>query len=82
MTHAVFQVSYSKTRYGPGVTREIGQDVDTLGAKNVLLVTDKNVGKLPAMKQVLESFANNNINYTVYDDVRVEPTSDRSVNIY
>ena len=70
-------MAYSKTRFGSGVTREIGQDMDALGSKNVLIITDKTVGKLPAMTQVLESFSNNNITYTVFDDVRVEPTSDR-----
>ena len=34
----------SSIRYGDGVTKEVGWDVINLGIKNLVVVTDKNVG--------------------------------------
>lgn len=69
----------SNIRYGPGVTSEVGQDVAALGAKKVLVVTDKTVGQLPSMRMVLDSLTKNGINFSIFDDVRVEPTDQRWV---
>lgn len=70
----VFEVKSTTLRYGLGVTREVGQDMVNMNAKNVCLVTDPNIVNLPPMKATLDSFAKNGINYKVYDQVRVEPT--------
>ena len=48
-----------------------------MGARNVCLMTDKNLSVLPPVKAVLESMAQNGVNYKVYDQVRVEPTDTR-----
>lgn len=53
------------------------QDLQNLGARNVCLMTDKNLSVLPPMKAVLESLASNGVQYKVYDGVRVEPTDTR-----
>lgn len=53
------------------------QDLQNLGARNVCLMTDKNLSVLPPMKAVLESLAANGVQYKVYDGVRVEPTDAR-----
>ena len=67
----------SNIRYGPGVTQEIGMDLANMNVKHVGVYTDKNLIELPAMKVVLDSLHNSNINYKVFDDVRVEPTDQR-----
>ena len=67
----------SNIRYGPGVTQEIGMDLENMNVKHVGVYTDKNLIELPAMKVVLDSLHKSNINYTVFDDVRVEPTDQR-----
>ena len=67
----------SNIRYGPGVTQEIGQDMEGMGAKNVLVFTDKTIAKLPPLAQVLDSLTKNKVNYSVFDDVRIEPTDVR-----
>jgi len=67
----------SNIRYGPGVTQEIGLDLVNLKSQKVLVVTDKNILKLPIMKTVEESLDLNKINYEIYSDVRVEPTDER-----
>lgn len=44
-----------------------------MGSKKVVVVTDSNVTKLDAMKQVQEGLEREGIDYVVYDKVRVEP---------
>lgn len=53
------------------------QDLQNLRARNVCLMTDKNLSLLPPVKAVLESLAKNGVKYKVYDNVRVEPTDTR-----
>uniref|UniRef100_A0A1I8F9Z4 Fe-ADH domain-containing protein n=1 Tax=Macrostomum lignano TaxID=282301 RepID=A0A1I8F9Z4_9PLAT len=50
-TEYAFEMAVSTVRYGPGVTREIGQDVVNLGAKRVLVFTDNNLAELPPFKK-------------------------------
>lgn len=64
----------SNIRYGEGVTREIGMDLQNMGAHNVCLMTDNNLSQLYPVEAVLESLVQNGVNYKVYDNVRVEPT--------
>ncbi|TEA24951.1 hypothetical protein DBR06_SOUSAS18410010 [Sousa chinensis] len=67
-------MAVSNIRYGAGVTKE---DLQNMGAKNVCLMTDKNLSQLPPVQTVMDSLVKNGINFKVYDNVRVEPT-DRS----
>lgn len=60
-----------------GVSPVLLQDLQNLGARNVCLMTDKNLSVLPPVKAVLESLAKNGVKYKVYDNVRVEPTDTR-----
>ena len=48
-------------------------DFKNMGAKRVCVVTDGNVSKLDAMKQVVEGLTREGIEFTVYDKCRVEP---------
>ncbi|XP_077363128.1 hydroxyacid-oxoacid transhydrogenase, mitochondrial isoform X4 [Festucalex cinctus] len=61
-------------RFGEGVSREIGMDLRNLGARNVCVMTDGNLSRLPPVAAVLESLAQSGVPYTTYDGVRVEPT--------
>ena len=40
-------------------------------------MTDKNLAKLPVMQTVLDSMTKNNVNFEVFDNVRIEPTDKR-----
>jgi len=73
-TDYAFEMACSNIRYGPGVTQEVGMDMDSLGAKKVGVFTDTNLVNLPPVKQVLDSLVKNKVNYVLYDKVRVEPT--------
>lgn len=53
------------------------QDFQNIGAKNVCIMTDANVSKISAFQIVLDSMHRHDVNYKVYDNVRVEPTDTR-----
>jgi hydroxyacid-oxoacid transhydrogenase len=76
LKETAFEMAVSSVRFGAGVTREAGMDLADLGARNVLVVTDRIVGKLRPALAVLESLDENKISYSLYDRVRVEPTSE------
>ncbi|XP_012578268.1 PREDICTED: hydroxyacid-oxoacid transhydrogenase, mitochondrial isoform X2 [Condylura cristata] len=76
-TDYAFEMAVSNIRYGTGVTKEVGMDLGNMGAKNVCLMTDKNLSQLPPVQTVMDSLVKNGIHFKVYDNVRVEPT-DRS----
>jgi hydroxyacid-oxoacid transhydrogenase len=48
-------------------------DFSNMGANRVCVVTDKNVARLDAMKQVVEGLTTEGIAFTVFDQSRVEP---------
>lgn len=68
-----FEMAASSIRFGPGCTKEVGMDFTNLGAKKVMVVTDKTVRQLDAMKQVVEGLDREGIKYEIYDKTRVEP---------
>ena len=69
-----FTMDTSSIKYGPGVTREIGNDMAALGAKRVMVVTDPRVAKLEPVAVVLDALRNEGIDAVLYDRTRVEPT--------
>ncbi len=48
-------------------------DFRNMGSKRVCVVTDVNVGRLDAMKQVIEGLTREGVEFTVFDQTRVEP---------
>lgn len=71
-----FEMAVSSIRFGPGVTREVGMDLADLGARNVLVLTDPVLAKLPPVATVMQSLEDNGVSATLYDRVRVEPTDE------
>eukprot|EP01132_Coremiostelium_polycephalum_P006060 gene6060-7549_t len=71
-----FDMLSSNIRFGKGVTREVGADLNNYGVKEVVIFTDHNLVALadsPVLK-VCESLKHFNINFSVYDKVAIEPT--------
>ena len=69
-----FTMDTSSIKYGVGVTREIGFDMQQLGAKRVLVVTDPNVAKLEPVGITVQSLREAGLDVVVFDQTRVEPT--------
>ncbi len=66
----------SHIRYGVNVTREVGAELSDSGAKNVLVVTDKRLAALPPLAAVRDSLDREDLTYSVFDGVRIEPTDE------
>jgi hydroxyacid-oxoacid transhydrogenase len=64
----------SSVRYGQGVTREVGMDLADLNVGRVLVVTDPKLKHSDTLGAVAESLKDNNIDYDLFDHVRIEPT--------
>lgn len=69
-----FTMDTSSIKYGPGVTREIGNDMAALGVKRVMVVTDPRVAKLEPVAVVLAALRAESIDAVLYDRTCVEPT--------
>jgi hydroxyacid-oxoacid transhydrogenase len=69
-----FQMDTSAIKYGPGATREIGSDLQRLGARRVMVVTDPVLANLPPVETVMTALKAAGIDAVLYDRVRVEPT--------
>ncbi|KAL9000739.1 MAG: hypothetical protein Q9169_000775 [Polycauliona sp. 2 TL-2023] len=68
-----FEMAASSIRFGPGCTKEVGMDFKNMGAKKVCVVTDTNVAKLDAMKQVVHALNQEGVDFNVYERTMVEP---------
>jgi hydroxyacid-oxoacid transhydrogenase len=71
-----FEMAAAAIRFGVGVTREVGGDLADLGVRNVLVVTDPIMARLPPVQTVLESLAAEGLRFVLFDRVRVEPTDE------
>ena len=69
-----FEMSMSNIRFGSGATREVGMDLADLGAKRVMVLSDPNLAESPPVESALESLSRENVEFSLFDAVRVEPT--------
>ena len=71
-----FQLAASNLRFGPHTTREVGHDLQDVGAKRVLLVIDPALVDLPVGQTVLETLQAAKLAFEQFDRVSVEPTDE------
>jgi hydroxyacid-oxoacid transhydrogenase len=71
-----FEMATSSVRFGTGVTREVGADLQALGVRRALVITDPSVSRLAPMQTVRSSLETAGIAFEVFDRVRVEPTDE------
>lgn len=69
-----FTMAASNIKYGPGVTREIGWDVQQLAAKRVMVVTDERLANGETVAITLAALEERGIDAVLFDGARVEPT--------
>ena len=71
-----FTVSTTNIKFGQGSTRELGYDMQKLGAKRVMVVTDSQIAQTPILETVLEALKVVDIEAAVFDGVKIEPTDE------
>jgi hydroxyacid-oxoacid transhydrogenase len=71
---STFIMDTSSIKYGVGATREIGFDMQILGASRVMVVVDPNLGDSETLSITLESLRHEGIDAAIFSEVRVEPS--------
>jgi hydroxyacid-oxoacid transhydrogenase len=69
-----FTMDTSSIKYGPGVTREVGQDMKELGTRRVMVVTDPDLKKSQSVAVTLDSLRHAGVDAVLFDQSSVEPT--------
>ena len=69
-----FEMAASNIRFGLGASQEVGMDLAELGAKRVMVFTDPRLRDTATVDKVLKSLKEQKLAYSVFDQVRVEPT--------
>ncbi|MEA2481008.1 MAG: hydroxyacid-oxoacid transhydrogenase [Thermoleophilaceae bacterium] len=70
----VFTLEATPIKFGPGAVADAGWELERLGVKRALLVTDPGVAAAGHADRVRESIEAAGIEVVVYDSARVEPT--------
>ena len=70
----IFTMDTSSIKYGPGATAEVGWEMQRLGAKRVMVVTDPNLADSRPVQVTLDSLHEAGLDAVLYDKSRVEPT--------
>lgn len=73
-TETAFTIDTSSIKFGPGITSEAGYEMARLGTKRVMVVTDPRMVNSEAVAKTTESLKRANVDFTVFDQVSVEPT--------
>ncbi|MDR7240791.1 iron-containing alcohol dehydrogenase [Neobacillus drentensis] len=60
---------------GPGSVKLIGEEITKLGLKKALLVTDRVLVQTGIVKEVTDVLDDSGISYTIFDDVKPNPTT-------
>ncbi len=71
-----FTMDTSSIKFGPGVTREIGQDMARFGARRVMVVTDPYLAQSDAVSITLSALKQAGLDAVLFDQVRIEPTDE------
>lgn len=69
-----FTMDTSSIKYGPGVTREVGFDMASLGCRRVMVVTDPRLAAGDPVGITLKALREEGLDAVLFDRVRVEPT--------
>jgi len=69
-----FTMDTSSIKYGQGVTREIGYDMEEQGCRRVMVVTDRNLSQSDPVAVTREALRDRGIDAVLFDQSSVEPT--------
>lgn len=73
-TETGFMMDTSSIKYGPGMTREVGYEMQRMGARRVMVVTDPRLAASEPVMVTLEALRRVAIDAVLFDQVRVEPS--------
>ncbi len=73
-SETVFTLDTSSIKFGPGATREVGHDLQQLGARRVMVVTDPGLTASEPVAITLASLHAAGMDAVLFDQVRIEPT--------
>ncbi len=71
---SVVRMDSVSLKYGPGATREVGFDLQELGATRVMVVTDPNLAGKEPVKVTLKALEDAGLETVLYSNTRIEPT--------
>src|SRR6476659_7953100 len=74
VNETIFTMDSSSIKFGPGATREVGEDMQALGARRVMVVTDPRIARLEPVAIAMQSLHTAGIDAVLFDRVRAEPT--------
>ena len=74
MFETAFTMDTSSIKFGTGVTREVGHDMQQLGVKRVMVVTDPNLTNSEPIAVTIAALRAVGIDAVLFNQVRVEPT--------
>src|SRR5690242_7088905 len=69
-----FTIDASSIKFGPGATREIGEDLRRICVRRAMVVTDPRLEAGDSVAIVRQALRDAGIDAVLYDRVRVEPT--------
>lgn len=69
-----FTMDTSSIKYGPGVTREVGEDVKNLGVSRVMVVTDPSLVDHVSVTTTISALKAAGVDFALFAGTRVEPT--------
>jgi hydroxyacid-oxoacid transhydrogenase len=72
----IFTLEATPIKFGPGAAADAGWELNRLGVKRALLVTDPGVAAIGHPERIRASIEAEGIEVVVYDRARVEPTLD------
>jgi alcohol dehydrogenase class IV len=73
-SETVFTYAAPHLKFGPGASDELAHDLSALGARRVLLLTDRGLVTVGIPQRVLERLTAGGLDVVVYEQVHVEPT--------
>ena len=73
-SETAFTIDTSSIKFGSGVTREVGYEINRMGSRRVMIVTDPKLTNSEPIATVRESVRAAGVDSVLFDQVSVEPT--------
>lgn len=75
-TDSAFQMSASNIRIGPGITHEVGMDLQEMQVRRAMVLIDPGLIDLPMADVVINSVKSAGVDFDVFSELSIEPTDE------